>query len=216
MDPDDGSSSPSPPRWPAWLEPVRGSPGALAALAIAGVAIVAVGAFLVSRGSEPVVPIEARMPSADAVELPPVTSGDVLVHVAGAVVTPGLYRVRAGARVADVIEAAGGFAPDARPDAVNLAEPVVDGSQVYVPGPDDPSAPIIGDGGAAASSDARVDINRATAAQLESLPGIGPTRAGAIVEHREAHGPFASVDALADVPGIGQATIEGLRDAART
>jgi len=115
MDPDAGSSSPSSPRsWPAWVEQVRGSPGALVALAIAGVAVVFVGAFVVSRRSEHVVPIEARMPSADAVELPPVTSGEIHVHVAGAVVTPGLYRVRVGARVAEVVEAAGGFAADAR------------------------------------------------------------------------------------------------------
>jgi competence protein ComEA len=185
-------------------------------MAIAGVAVVVVGAFLVSRRSEPMVPLEARMPSAEAVDLPPVTSGEVQVHVAGAVVTPGLYRLRAGARVAEVVEAAGGFAADARPDAVNLAEPVVDGTQVYVPGADDPVVPVGGGGAAAPGVDARVDINRATAAELETLPGIGPTRAGAIVEHREAHGPFASVDALADVPGIGQATIDGLRDAART
>jgi competence protein ComEA len=185
-------------------------------MAIAGVAVVVVGAFLVSRRSEPMVPLEARMPSAEAVDLPPVTSGEVQVHVAGAVVTPGLYRLRAGARVAEVVEAAGGFAADARPDAVNLAEPVVDGTQVYVPGADDPVVPADGGGVAAPGVDARVDINRATAAELETLPGIGPTRAGAIVEHREAHGPFASVDALADVPGIGQATIDGLRDAART
>ncbi len=155
--------------------------------------------------------------------------GGLLVHVVGEVADPGLVTVPDGARVADALEAAGGATRKADLTAVNLARTVVDGEQLYVPRPGEPvlgpAAP--GAGGAASgtggqgapsggsATGATVDINTADAAALEALPGVGPSIAQAIVEWREANGPFANVDELEDVPGIGPATLAELRDTAR-
>lgn len=142
----------------------------------------------------------------------PAGDGQVVVHVAGRVAAPGLYRLPAGARLADAVEAAGGALPDAVLDAVNLARPLADGEQVYVPGPDDAAAPpgAAEAGSAAQRPDGTIDLNRATAADLEALPGIGPVLAARIVDHRERVGGFTSVGQLRDVPGIGEKTFQSL------
>jgi competence protein ComEA len=150
------------------------------------------------------------------------TGGGLLVHVVGAVEKPGLVTVPDGARVADALQAAGGATGRADLTAVNLARTVVDGEQLYVPRPGEP-APVSAPGpagtpgtpGGAAGAAGTVDINTADAAGLEALPGVGPSIAQAIVEWREANGPFASVDELEDVPGIGPATLDEIRDSAR-
>jgi competence protein ComEA len=149
-------------------------------------------------------------------------AGDgLLVHVVGEVAEPGLVTVPDGARVADVLQAAGGTTGKADLTAVNLARTVVDGEQLYVPKPGEPvpgPAPGTGvapDTGAGAAAGGTVDINRADAVALEALPGVGPSIAQAIVEWRETNGPFASVDELDDVPGIGPATLDKIRDSAR-
>jgi competence protein ComEA len=143
---------------------------------------------------------------------------EVVVHVAGAVAAPGVQRLPAGARVVDAVDAAGGAAPDADLGRINLAAVLADGQQVYVPrAGESPPAPITPSSGApdgAAGTVALVDLNTATAAELEELPGVGPTTAGAIIAHREQHGPFGSVDDLLDVRGIGEAKLEQLRDLA--
>ncbi|HEX9682094.1 MAG TPA: helix-hairpin-helix domain-containing protein [Acidimicrobiales bacterium] len=141
------------------------------------------------------------------------TEVEVVVHVSGAVTNPGVYRLAAGARVTDALAMAGGPLVGAQVDVLNLAAPLRDGEQVYVPaeGEDPPALPSAG----ATASDGTVDINRATAAELESLPGIGPATAAAIIEHRERNGPFTSVDELIEVPGIGPAKLAQLRDRAR-
>lgn len=159
-------------------------------------------------------PIEAR----PAVELtlpravvPPVSiaSPIVIAHVSGAVTNAGVFRVAPGSRVGELVDAAGGFAPGADPDRVNLAAVVRDGDQIHIPQVNeevvDPSA---------AANAAVVDINRAEEQALQSLPGIGPALAAAIVEHRDRHGRFSTVDDLEDVAGIGPATVECLRDRA--
>ncbi len=155
----------------------------------------------------------------------------VSAHAAGAVVAPGVYTLVPRARVADLVRAAGGFAPDADADRVNLAAPVRDGMRLYVPRRgeahvppvvtgDDPT-PGSGSGGAGGNSggsggqpgpDGRVDINRASVAELDALPGIGPTIATAIVDYRTRNGPFRSVDDLRKVHGIGEAKLRDLRD----
>jgi competence protein ComEA len=154
--------------------------------------------------------------------------GEVVVHVVGAVTAPGVQRLPQGARVVDAVDAAGGAGPDADLGRINLAAPLIDGQQVYVlrlgePVPVPPSGPAAGtasgsDGGSddtgAAAGTAPVDINTASAAQLEELPGVGPTTAAAIIDHREQNGPFASVDDLLDVRGIGEAKLDALRDLA--
>jgi competence protein ComEA len=149
--------------------------------------------------------------------------GGLLVHVVGEVAQPGLVTLPDGARVADAVKAAGGVTRKADLTAVNLARTVVDGEQLYVPEPGEavpgaPVAPGTGDQGTAADPPAAggaVDINSADAVALEALPGVGPSIAQAIVEWRETNGPFASVDELEDVPGIGPATLDEIRESAR-
>ena len=133
------------------------------------------------------------------------------VHVTGAVEAPGLVVVDDGARVADAIELAGGAADDAELQRLNLARPLHDGEQVHVPR-DGEELPPDAAGQAAGASGGPIDLNRADAAALETLPGIGPARAEAIIEHRETHGPFAEPGDLREVPGIGEATFQRLAE----
>jgi competence protein ComEA len=132
--------------------------------------------------------------------------GTVTVHVSGAVRRPGLVEVPAGARIADAVAAAGGLVPGAGAGLVNLAAPVADGMQVIVPveGAD-------GTGGGTPAS-GPVRINLADAAALEALPGVGPVLAERIAAYRDEHGPFTTVEDLLDVPGIGEAKLEAMRD----
>lgn len=160
---------------------------------------------------------------------PAAPAGRIVVHVVGAVVSPGVVVLADGARVADAIAAAGGVASDADTEQLNLARVLGDGEQVRVPhageqpaAPDPgPSPPGASSGGAAAGASGGstpgggvVNINTAGASELETLPGIGPALAARIVEYRDGHGPFASVDDLTDVPGIGPAKLEALRSRA--
>lgn len=197
---------------PAWL-----ASGAIAAVAVAG-------ALLLLRTPAPP-PVEDRLPFAPAVGGAAAASGgtaatttsvpaEIVVHAAGAVNAPGLHRVPAGSRVADVLAAAGGATPDADLDRVNLAAPVADGDRVWFPRLGEPDPPVVsGTNGTGASpaQAALVDLNRATAEELDALPGVGPTIAAAIVDHRERNGPFRSVDGLLDVRGIGPSKLEDLR-----
>lgn len=133
----------------------------------------------------------------------------LVVHVVGAVRRPGLYRVRDGSRVADAVARAGGATPRADLAAVNLAAPVVDGSQVVLPPRAGPLA-VAGDSGVPAT--AKVSLSSATLEQLDALPGVGPVTAQRILDHRERSGAFGSVDDLDAVPGIGPARLEQLRE----
>ena len=136
----------------------------------------------------------------------------VHVHVAGAVRTPGLYRVVEGSRVADVVDAAGGPLLDGDLDRVNLAALVVDGERIEVPRQGESTTATIATG---SSGSALVDLNRGSQADLVALPGIGPSLAAAIIEHRERLGAFRTVDELEQVPGIGPAKLSALRDLVR-
>ena len=156
------------------------------------------------------------------------TSGSVVVHVTGAVSRPGVVTLPPGSRVTDAINAVGGASAEADTQQLNLARVLTDGEQIRVPRigevlPDPAPQPggdaasgartapgKSGDGGASGT----VNINTASASELEKLPGIGPALAQRIVEYRDSHGPFASVDSLTDVPGIGKAKLEGLREQA--
>lgn len=139
--------------------------------------------------------------------------GEVIAHAAGAVTRPGVYTLAAGSRVADLVDAAGGAEPRADLDRVNLAAPLGDGAQVYVPHLGEATAPPpIGGEGVTEGGTALVDINTAGADELESLPGVGPATSAAILQHREENGPFASVDDLVAVRGIGDAKLAALRD----
>src|SRR3954451_31137 len=116
----------------------------------------------------------------------------VVVHAAGAVVHPGVYRVPVGARVIDVVDAAGGPAPDADVNHLNLAAVVADGSQIYVPRVGE--AVVASAGSATAVPSGPLDLNTATLEQLDELPGVGPATAKAIIAERERRGRFRSVD----------------------
>lgn len=154
-------------------------------------------------------------------------AGPLIVSVVGLVVNPGVVEVPAGARVVEAIERAGGLLPEANPASVNLAAPLVDGQQIVVgtaalpAGTAEGGADVSGGSGAGAAggagpggSDGQININTATATQLEELPGIGPATASKIIDFREKNGPFASIDSLEEVPGIGPAKVEALRDVA--
>lgn len=130
------------------------------------------------------------------------------VHVVGWVVSPGVVSVPDGSLVVDAVVAAGGLRLGARVEAVNLAAPVTGGQQVVVPGPDDPEG--IAPGGGAGSG--LVAVNRASASDLETLPGVGPVLAVRIVAYREQHGPFRQIEDLLGVPGIGEAKLASIRD----
>jgi competence protein ComEA len=144
----------------------------------------------------------------------------VVVHVAGAVLRPGVLSLPAGSRAVDAVAAAGGLAPGADPDRVNLAAPVTDGMRLTIPlvgqaPPVElaPQVPGAASGGGDPSAPAGpIDLNSADAAQLDQLPGVGPSTAAAIIAHRDEHGPFGSVDDLLDVRGIGEAKLDALRD----
>ena len=146
----------------------------------------------------------------------------IAVHAAGAVSRPGVYLLPLGARVDDVIAAAGGINLNADPDSINLAARVSDAERIYVPRKGQ-SVPSVQTGGATALSDENdvgvstsvvpsvIDLNAANASQLDSLPGVGPATASAILEYRRIHGRFRSVTQLLDVPGIGDSKLEALR-----
>lgn len=156
------------------------------------------------------------------------TSGPLIVSVVGLVGRPGVVEVPAGARVVEAVDRAGGLLPEANPASVNLAAPLVDGQQIVVGTDPLPASDMAGGIGGAdadsgnsgesgASADAaggKININTASATELEELPGIGPATAKKIIDFREKNGPFASIDALEEVPGIGPAKVEALRDAA--
>jgi len=158
------------------------------------------GAWYGSRGAVPVVAEPGNGVSYTTV---PET---MVVHVSGAVIHPGLVTITAGGRVADAIAAAGGATADADLGTLNLAAPLRDGEQVIVPQPGEATPTM-------ATGSAGVDLNRATAAELEALPGVGPVLAARIAAYREANGPFEAVEDLLDVGGIGEAKLAAMRDA---
>jgi competence protein ComEA len=181
---------------------------------IAAVAAAAVIAGLVFfRGSATAVIAPPALPTGTPPAGASTPSGVLAVHVAGAVRDPGLYELAEGERVADAIAAAGGATRAADLDALNLAEPLADGVQVYVARRGESAPPTATAPGPAASptGPAAVSINSADAPALELIPGIGPVRAQAIIEYRTQIGSFDSIDQLLEVTGIGPATLESMR-----
>jgi competence protein ComEA len=130
-----------------------------------------------------------------------------VVHVAGAVRRPGVYRVPTGARINAAIAKAGGPSAEADLAAVNLAAILIDGQQVVVP-----SRATAATAAASGAGPTTISLSSATAEQLESLDGVGPTLAARILEWRRAHGGFASVDQLMEVPGIGEGRLAAIRE----
>lgn len=209
-----------------WFRPVAAGAGALVAVGV----LVAVGlAFLGAASPAPKLTLPRAepgsapadggpapaTPAVSAPATPPVT---VTVHVAGQVAHPGVYAVPAGGRVADAVIAAGGAAAEADVEQINLAARLSDGERIYVPKKGEPAPPAFAGpapaGGATKGGGAPagpVDLNTATAEQLEALPGVGPATSKAILAYRSSHGRFRSVTELLEVPGIGPTKLEALR-----
>jgi len=224
-------------RQSGWARPVLAVGGGTLALGV----LVAIGlAFLRSSTPPPTLTLPRAQPGAAPTDTqaagpgpapaspsplpssPPVT---VTVHVAGQVTGPGVYAVPAGARVADAIVAAGGMSAEADVEQLNLAAHVSDGERIYVPkkGETPPVAPAgspvpatgSAGGGKTAVPGAPLDLNTATADQLDALPGVGPATSTAILAYRSSHGRFRSVTELLEVPGIGPTKLETLRPLVR-
>ena len=150
------------------------------------------------------------------------TPAPYAIYVSGAVVSPGVYEVPVGARIGAVIELAGGFTEDAAAISVNLAQPLRDGDQVHVPSQVEfvatvplvqtavPATELAEPG--AGGSVGRININEASATELETLPGIGPSTAAQIIAYRDANGPFPTIAAIMEVPGIGPAKFAGIEE----
>jgi len=158
---------------------------------------------------------EAQLPMATrsvAAAASPATSrgAEVVVHVAGAVAAPGVYRLSDGARTIDAISAAGGARADADVARINLAARLTDGVRVYVPAVGEAATPLV-EGSADGDTPGPINLNAATADQLDALPGVGPATAAAIVAYRRDHGPFSAVEQLLEVRGIGPSKFEQLR-----
>lgn len=203
------------------------SPVALKGVVIAAVVVVAIGVWRfwptapapeIACDDDPAAAGEA-VASAEAT-----ASAEIVVHVAGAVMHPGVYRLPLGSRVTDAMAAAGGALGSAATDAVNLARLLVDGEQVYLPTQEEvasgsvggPESGASGGGGSSASSGGLVNINSASASELDALPGVGPSTAQKIVDDREANGPFGKPEDLMRVPGIGESKYNALKDLVTT
>jgi competence protein ComEA len=204
--------------WVVWF-----GPGRLAATAFAVIAVVVGGSWLLqgpSSRAEDQLPFDTRSSSTGVASIgtsvvasTTTVAPPIVVYVAGAVMAPGVYTLDVGARVTDAVAAAGGAAVDADLRVVNLAALVADGERIYVPKVGETVPAVVGDASAVddTTPSGPVNVNSATADQLDVLPGVGPTTAEAIVAHREQHGPFQTVEQLADVRGIGPVKLDALR-----
>jgi competence protein ComEA len=207
--------------------------GVSALLAAAAVVATLVGRGVLSdAGAVETLPATAgRSAAAPTSPAPPQSAGwatvtasgpaRVVVHVVGRVRRPGVVTLAPGARVAEAVAAAGGVAAGAAVQRINLARVLVDGEQLQVPGPDDPiPAPGPGSGSASGAgpgpgADQPVDLNTATEAELDRLPGVGPVTAARIIAWRREHQRFTRVEELAEVDGIGAKMLERLRPLVR-
>ncbi|MGQ9832319.1 MAG: helix-hairpin-helix domain-containing protein [Candidatus Villigracilaceae bacterium] len=163
--------------------------------------------------------LTASPPRGQAVILRPApTPVPLVVQVSGAVLRPGVYALPQGSRVRDAIDAAGGLLADANTEKVNLADLLNDGQKLVIPGASGISSegsefvPVDNELTATQSPDSLIDINYATAEELETLPGIGPTLAMRIVQYRDEHGPFQAIEDIMNVSGIGPSLFGRIKD----
>jgi competence protein ComEA len=196
------------------------SRGELAGLAIVVVAtLLGAGLWYMRSLPRPVdiaAPADAASPAVSPISgatgsLAP-SAASIIVDVAGWVRRPGVYEFASGDRVIDAIDRAGGPRKDADLTTLNLAAPLMDGTQIVVPKPGSTTSGDPGSTGTATSGGTTlININSAGETELEGLPGVGPVTAAAIIDYRMQNGPFATVDDLIDVTGIGPSTLEQIR-----
>jgi competence protein ComEA len=181
----------------------------IAVLALGMGAGLFVGSRLVKPTPDPLPQIIDDLPSAEITPTAPVS---IKVYVTGAVLHPDVYALPEGSILRDALAAAGGAANDADLIAVNLAARLEDGEQMTVPvkSPDG-SATVVSPTSPPSNTHARISINRGTLADLDTLPGIGPAKAQAILDYRAQHGPFKRLEDLQNVTGIGTQTYEDLK-----
>jgi competence protein ComEA len=187
----------------------------LAIYAVAVCLIVWLGARQLGRDGPAPAPQAAGAPA--GIELRSQTGGRVTIHVAGAVRRPGVYRLRAGSRVEAAVRSAGGPTRRADLDGLNLAGKLEDGRQIVVPlrPPAGAAGTASAAPGAGTAAEQPIDLNRATLEQLDTLDGVGPATAQKILDYREEHGGFGSVEELGQVPGIGEKRLAALRERVR-
>lgn len=189
------------------------------------VSVLAIGGWWVVR--VPPVPVESKIAfTASSVVGTALASAMVIVvHVAGEVNAPGVYSLAAGSRMVDALEAAGGPTNRADLEVINLATPITDATQIYVPARSQTARPTFRrpqpgvnggeNSGATGQADGQqggvININRASAAELEQLPGVGPATAQAIIDYRTSNGPFVTLEDLLEVKGIGPAKFAAMR-----
>jgi competence protein ComEA len=222
-----------------WVAAIRADPGRAGVIALAVVGIIAVLAtvFTLMRDKPPPIssaklpPVEMVSTATSTPGAAPKPDGPVVVSVVGLVRKPGLVTLEPGARIADALTAAGGTVDGADLIGLNMARRINDGEQIIVgiaAAPGEPAAmgssstgdagtvpPANGHTGSPSAPGGLVDLNTATVDDLDTLPGIGPVTAAAIIAWRDANGRFTSVDQLGDVDGIGPARLEKLRDHVR-
>ena len=192
----------------------------------AAVCVLAVGGWWVVR--VPPVPVESTI-AFTTTSVAGVASASALVivvHVAGEVNVPGVYSLAAGSRMVDALDAAGGPTNRADLEVINLATPITDATQIYVPARNQTARPTfrrpqpgvnggVNSGATGQTDDQQggvININRASAAELEQLPGVGPATAQAIIDYRTSNGPFATPEELLEVKGIGPAKFASMRN----
>jgi competence protein ComEA len=157
--------------------------------------------------------VTTARPSGDPSVAVDQTAGGLVVHVAGEVRKPGVYRLAAGSRVTDAVERAGGVTSQGSPDSINLAAKLADGQQVVVPATAGAGGAVAGATVASdAAADGPISLGSATVEQLDTIEGIGPVTAADIIEFRDEQGGLSSIDELDQMSGIGPATMEALRD----
>lgn len=190
---------------------------AIIAVGVAVLVVTGIGAVVAVRSEigtsvavEPVVTVPAAGPTTTTG--PGAGGAGVVVHASGAVRSPGVYRLPVGSRIVDLLERAGGPAVDLDLDRVNLAAPLADGQRVWLPRVGEVAPALAGDGGGGGAGPNLVDVNHASADQLDALPGIGPTLAAAIIADRTRQGPFRSVDDLLRVKGLSRSKVDALRE----
>jgi competence protein ComEA len=183
--------------------------------------IVGMGALSINGRAQPA-PLLIQPPPPSPLPAATATPRPLRAYISGAVRNPDVYTLPPESIVRDLVQMAGGFSGEAAPEAVNLALPLADGMHVHIPSRDEASSapPLItlplapagaSSTGASGSAGSLININTATLEELDTLPGIGPSTAQKIIDHRNSYGPFPTIEAILDVPGIGPVKFEQIK-----